>query len=153
MALVLERAVASRDGLPLPVVVREQSSHEDIESHLEFSDAWMYVAEDLDGDKIVGFVIGHSPLTPRIATTAEYLALLMTEPNYWGFGIGTALLDRAAEEARAKSKHEVFLWVAATNVRARRLYEHHGYRLAERQRVHERQGLSELYRLGLSEPQ
>ena len=58
---------------------------------------------------------------------------LAVHPSFRGWGVGTALLERAEEAARSQGKATMALGVLGDNAGAIRLYERHGYRTA---RVH-----------------
>ena len=70
---------------------------------------------------------GFLRLHPRGVAGSPYVASVAVTEKARGFGIGTALLDAA--EARFPSARYIFLCVSSFNVRARALYERHGYRL------------------------
>jgi ribosomal protein S18 acetylase RimI-like enzyme len=70
-----------------------------------------------------GFVRIH----PRGVAGSPYVASVAVAGSERGRGVGTALLD--ATEARYPMARYVFLCVSDFNVRARALYERHGYRL------------------------
>jgi ribosomal protein S18 acetylase RimI-like enzyme len=62
---------------------------------------------------------------------------LWVKPGHESQGIGSRLMDRAEDLARERGYDRVALGVGIENGRARRLYEHRGYREAgiERSRV------------------
>lgn len=67
-----------------------------------------------------------------------YVNVLAVLPQYRGEGLGTQLLDLAAECARALGRRGLSVVVSDANSGARRLYERCGYRLAaEREMVKE----------------
>lgn len=70
-----------------------------------------------------GFIRIH----PRGVAGSPYVASVAVAESERGRGVGTALLD--ATEARYPKARYVFLCVSSFNVRARELYERHGYRL------------------------
>lgn len=75
-----------------------------------------------DKDAIVGFV--------RVGTEENVglIYLLYLLPEFWGCGIGKALMNAAMEELCALGASEVMLWVLRDNERARRFYEGLGWR-------------------------
>ena len=92
-------------------------------------DAWTRVATN-EG-QLVGFSLGypaeHDPTMPN-AANAEYVSLLMVEPEYWGRLIGSRLLRLAAGHARNSKRDAVILWTREPdNARAHAFYEHNGY--------------------------
>jgi len=60
--------------------------------------------------------------------TGEILRLY-THPRGWGRGAGTALLDGALAALRATGSTRAWLNTEARNLRARRFYEHNGWRV------------------------
>lgn len=145
MALLLERAVAAREGhAPLPDEVVDPTSAASVEEQISFPGSWGYIAEDTAAGRMAGFTIGHDPKSTEYASV-EYLALLFCDPTYWGRGIGTVLLRKAVETARLKAKSEIFLWTGTKNARARSFYEYNGFQLTGLQRECETQGSLELY--------
>ncbi len=54
--------------------------------------------------------------------------LLYVLPAYWGCGVGKALMRAAMDELRDLGMSEAVLWVLRDNQRARRFYEHLGWR-------------------------
>lgn len=79
------------------------------------------------GDEIVGYVSGGRSDDPDVAT----LAAIYVDPDDWGRGIGTALLERFHDFCRRRGYDRVRLRVLAANDRARSFYRHHGYELVE----------------------
>jgi GNAT superfamily N-acetyltransferase len=57
------------------------------------------------------------------------VAHLAVQPQFWGSGIGRALLAAAEQQARQAGIGRMTLTVEMDNQRARRLYEWVGYRL------------------------
>src|SRR5919106_1403172 len=53
---------------------------------------------------------------------------LYVEPAAWGIGAGSALMDAGVAELRAAGCGEAILWMLEGNERARRFYEHKGWR-------------------------
>jgi GNAT superfamily N-acetyltransferase len=81
-----------------------------------------FVAED-DGD-VVGFAsIGPS----RDEGGIGELYAIYVDPDSWSMGAGRALLEHA-ERGLARDFDEATLWVLEANPRARRFYEHAGWR-------------------------
>ena len=54
------------------------------------------------------------------------IAAIYVLPRFMGQGVGTALLNAAAETLRAKTRG-IYLWVLEENFRARRFYEKFGF--------------------------
>ncbi len=53
---------------------------------------------------------------------------LYVDPVYWASGISDALLAAGCDRLSQDGHEEAFLWVLATNMRARRFYERHGWK-------------------------
>jgi GNAT superfamily N-acetyltransferase len=94
---------------------------------VERPETWLAVARA--GGEVIGLV-GGFPATdddglpiPALA----YLAWVAVAPPQWGEGIGTQLLDHAAERARRSGCTAVTLWTHTDNERARRVYERAGW--------------------------
>lgn len=150
MVLVLERANAQRDSLPLPTVTSDTQRIEEIHERMAHPGAWSHLVEI--GGRLGGYVLGHHSSTESTIDTepdTEYLAHLMMEPGFWGLGIGGHLLDAAAQTARDMGNRHMVLWTAESNTRARELYERKGYLLTEGRRLSSRQIPLVLYRLNL----
>lgn len=96
-----------------------------IEASLKRDDVHTFVAE-ID-DETVGFATGG----PRERDEA-LLARLYVEPEHWGDGIGTALLDRVIESLRADGFERLSLSVLAENEVGRAFYESRGFETRER---------------------
>jgi GNAT superfamily N-acetyltransferase len=140
MALVMERANAARDGQQLLEVVTDEYRLAEIHTRMGYMGAWSYLAEN--EKESAGFVLGHpsfSEDTIESREEDEYLALLMIEPRYWGKGVGSTLLDKAADKAITLGRERLILWTVNDNSRARQLYERKGYILANKQRHSKRQ--------------
>ncbi len=71
-----------------------------------------------------GEPVGHAYLALTSPPEVQDMYVL---PELRGRGIGTALLDAAEDEARARGAARLTLTVSVENARARRLYARHGY--------------------------
>lgn len=82
---------------------------------------------DADG-AVAGFCTVATPSRDKDAAprVAEIEAIYVV-PDAWRGGIGTALLDAALEELRARGYQEATLWVLAENERARAFYAACGF--------------------------
>jgi GNAT superfamily N-acetyltransferase len=83
------------------------------------------VAEANDG-AVVGFASFGEPQDGVPPGTGELLALYLEE-DVVGTGVGRRLLARASERLRDDGWNRAFLWVLASNDRARRFYERAGW--------------------------
>jgi GNAT superfamily N-acetyltransferase len=81
-----------------------------------------YTLVAVDGDAIRGHVtIGRS--RDEHAVDSGEVWSLYVDPAYWGTGVSAALLAAGCDRLSQAGYHEAFLWVLATNLRARRFYE------------------------------
>jgi uncharacterized protein (DUF952 family)/ribosomal protein S18 acetylase RimI-like enzyme len=82
------------------------------------------------GEVIAGIVWTAARLDRRRGRTVAHTALIAevaTAPPAWGRGLGSLLLHHALAELRPLGYDTVELWTQADNLRARRLYERHGW--------------------------
>lgn len=56
-------------------------------------------------------------------------------PGNWRKGYGSRMMERLLADIAAAGYSEVLLWVFTENTRARRFYEAHGFRAADRQKT------------------
>ena len=83
----------------------------------------------VDPDVVVEVVDGDSGLRCLVAHDAHgTLRHLAVAPDSWGQGLGRLAVDRAVTALRACGGGTPRLWCLAENHRARRLYEHLGWR-------------------------
>jgi GNAT superfamily N-acetyltransferase len=75
-------------------------------------DCELWVAED-DAGHVVGILV----------LDGEWVDQLYVDPDHWGRGIGSELLDVAKRERSGGLR----LWTFASNTGARRFYERHGF--------------------------
>lgn len=76
-------------------------------------------------DGIVKGMVGRraSPECPHEIELCDFYA----EPVFQGTGIGSKLMERFIEDARAENKRKIFLWVIKDNLPARKFYEQSGF--------------------------
>ena len=132
MSIVLQRAHSFRDSEPANPVLNDVESLVELQERINYPGAWSFLA--FDNSRLAGFVLGHSSSVEKTVTPdkdTDFLALLMTDPDYWGVGIGSTLLDTAADSARANGKKHLVLCAEADNLRAIRLYTRKNYYLTE----------------------
>ncbi|HET9345390.1 MAG TPA: GNAT family N-acetyltransferase [Candidatus Limnocylindrales bacterium] len=93
-------------------------------------DTRSWVAER-DG-KVVGFA-GTDPAeaadVPHVPLGSHALSTIYTLPETWGTGVGRALLERVEADLAADGVETMYLWVFASNDRARAFYERAGWQL------------------------
>lgn len=88
-----------------------------------------------DDNTVLGFAtVGRSRDDDATPETGELWALY-THPDAWRQGVGSALSGAAKRELRAMGFHRATLWVLASNNRARRFYESHGWQAQDRHKV------------------
>ena len=74
---------------------------------------------------IVGFAVaGPSQERDGAASQIGELYAMYVHPDHWSIGVGQALMRSAIAHLAASGSAEALLWVLASNVRARRFYEH-----------------------------
>jgi ribosomal protein S18 acetylase RimI-like enzyme len=106
------------------------------------------VAVDVGGAIVgfAGFGSDSSDPDPR----AGYLSSLYVDPAASGAGVGGRLLEWALRELAGAGRTTVALWVFRDNVRARALYERHGFVADGAEHVDHRWRVPQLrYRLAL----
>jgi ribosomal-protein-alanine N-acetyltransferase len=82
-----------------------------------------------------GVVIGY--FVAMMGVDEVHLLNITVAPAWQGQGWGRVLLDALALWARGQGAQWLWLEVRASNVRAQRIYEHHGYRrVGERKRYY-----------------
>jgi GNAT superfamily N-acetyltransferase len=80
----------------------------------------------VDGERVVGF----SSLGPARAGEDPSLGELFTIyvlPDWWGAGVGRALMASTVHHLRAEGFAHAILWVLEDNPRTRRFYEQSGW--------------------------
>ncbi|KFF96035.1 acetyltransferase [Streptomyces scabiei] len=79
-----------------------------------------------------GEIVGWAAYGPyregEVRTGDAELYAIYIRPGRFGAGVGTALLKESAERCEAAGHGRMLLWVLKENTRARRFYEHHGFR-------------------------
>jgi GNAT superfamily N-acetyltransferase len=81
---------------------------------------------DRDGEVVGQTTFGTSRDSDAPATAGEVRSLFVG-PASWGGGVGSALLLQALAGLAAMGFAEATLWSFATNERANRFYERHGF--------------------------
>ncbi len=131
LALTMERANAPRAGEPVPEVASGQAL-EDVDTRMKRIAARTYAAAY--GERIIGFALSHPLIEtgdPHAYTDTQHLSFLMVDPDYWGRGIASNLIDLTADHARATRRGLLTLWTdEIDNDRARALYGRKGFILS-----------------------
>jgi GNAT superfamily N-acetyltransferase len=78
------------------------------------------------GDDIYGFATV-SPADGQNTQEVGELCALYVDPEWWGRGIGVALVAEARGRLSRRGLREAILWVLAGNERADRFYQHDGW--------------------------
>jgi GNAT superfamily N-acetyltransferase len=79
------------------------------------------------GEVVVGFVnVGCFRDEPENSSAGELWAMYV-DPEWWGAGVGDALMAATLDELDRLGAVTSFLWVLQGNGRARRFYERHGW--------------------------
>ena len=79
----------------------------------------------LDGDRIIANASVERNRIPRYSHRAELSITVLRE--YWGWGIGTAMMQRLIEFSRDSGAEIIYLDVRADNERAKALYRKFGF--------------------------
>ena len=80
----------------------------------------------LDGQRLAG-TAACGPVRQAAPQRRGELISLYLLPDYWGRGMGKALLEAALERLREMGCREAALWVLEENRRARAFYERQGF--------------------------
>jgi ribosomal protein S18 acetylase RimI-like enzyme len=86
----------------------------------------LWVAER--GGAVAGFVVTRPPRAAGYPPSAAEIYALYRSPDQAGTGLGNGLLTHALADRGSRGFTEAFLWVLASNERARRSYERGGWR-------------------------
>ena len=70
------------------------------------------------------------------------LCALYVDPEWWGRGIGVALIKAARNQLVEQGFREAVLWLLVANARAQRFYEADGWRIDGEQRTHDVWGIA-----------
>ncbi len=90
------------------------------------------VARDRSSTRIVGYGLATFGYDLEFAGRDAFITELFVEPANRGRGLGQLLLDSMVEKLQEHGVGAVHLMVRPENVRARRLYESRGFRVAPR---------------------
>lgn len=116
---------AHLDGLSI-----ERRAHDWREglSH-QLADRDVIVVEDPVDGHVCGFATVGDPRDDSgpAASGEGQLWAINLEPEAWGRGLGTALLEGAVDALRRRGCDAAYLWALDTNARARRFYEREGW--------------------------
>ena len=85
-----------------------------------------FVAEEIQ--EIIGWVTYGLNRDKRAANILEIYGIYVL-PKYWGTDVGISLFNAAMNDLEAKTPKIVTLWVLEENIRARKFYQHNGFKL------------------------
>jgi RimJ/RimL family protein N-acetyltransferase len=91
---------------------------------------WALVLEEPGVEVLVGDAPGETggALDVFAAYDERSLRLLAVHPDRWGTGLATAAIGTVLDRMTARGARVAELWCLEANARARRLYEHLGWR-------------------------
>lgn len=90
------------------------------------NDARVWVVEE--DDVVRGFAATRACRDADAAPGTGEVHSIYLAPEAWGRGLGSQLLDRAADDLRVRGFAPLVLWVIEANTRGRRFYERAGWR-------------------------
>jgi [ribosomal protein S18]-alanine N-acetyltransferase len=97
-------------------------SRRELENYMQHRGTFTLVAENTDGDIIVGFLVAYGGTTGHIVT-------IDVSPRTQRTGVGTLLLRAAEERLLADGSKTVGLETAVDNKGALSFYKRHGYKV------------------------
>ena len=116
------------DGADIVAHVATNSSAAKFAAWSLSPDSVITVAEHPDGGAPVGYTLMTTPDFPIQTGDGDIeLRRIYTLPLAQGTGLGTALMTRAIDDARAMGRGRLLLGVLGKNLRARAFYERHGF--------------------------
>ena len=82
-----------------------------------------------DGDKIVGFMaIDGNWYSKKYNKVVGAIHEIFVDPDYFGKGIGSILMEKAIEYFKQRNLELIELWVGDKNEKAMKFYEKFGFR-------------------------
>jgi len=106
--------------------MEEWYATESVSGQIEREDVGYFVAED--GSDVVGYVTGG----PGESEDTAVLGAIYVDPDRWGEGIGSRLLERFEGFSREEGYEAVFFEVLVGNEVGASFYRKHGYSADER---------------------
>jgi ribosomal protein S18 acetylase RimI-like enzyme len=106
--------------------MEEWYATESVSGQIEREDVGYFVAED--GSAVVGYVTGG----PGESEDTAVLGAIYVDPDRWGEGIGSRLLERFEGFSREEGYEAVFFEVLVGNEVGASFYRKHGYSADER---------------------
>ena len=89
---------------------------------------WRIVLDDPDVEVLVNDDPAAEGIIAYAAYDATTLRHLAVHPDHWGVGLATAAVEAAESAIAQRGSTSALLWCLEENHRARRLYEHLGWR-------------------------
>jgi L-amino acid N-acyltransferase YncA len=120
------RQVATEKTYIVAESVADALDHEDVLLRHNTVESRMFFVATVD-ESVIGWVHLNSPELKKLDHTAELTVGVLE--TYRGHGIGTELLDRATEWARANEYERLYQSVPSTNQRAIEFLEENGWRV------------------------
>jgi len=80
-----------------------------------------------ENNKILGFCVFGPARDADISKNNGELVALNILPSYWSKGLGSELIKQVLTVSKTKKWSAIYLWVLAQNMRARAVYEAHGF--------------------------
>ena len=93
------------------------------------------------GDEIIGWAALGPYREGELRTGDAELYAIYLDPKHVGTGAGRALMQEALRQCAARGHDRVYLWVVRGNARARRFYEHAGFRADGAEEPYEVEGV------------
>ena len=81
----------------------------------------------VDGRRLTGFAMGGPASEPSARSGTAELQAIYVDPDHWGDGTGTALLDTALSLLSTAGFRRVGLWTLSGNARAVAFCRRHGF--------------------------
>lgn len=138
--LAVTMVLASRSDLrpeipDLAILEARRRNLAQLEAILELSEGGLFVATDEAG-ALVGHVICMGNNVDSVSEAAQaWVYDLSVRPEWWGNGVGRALMKRAEEFARSLGLDWIGLGVTYANQRALQFYQEIGYGIERVQMV------------------
>lgn len=100
---------------------------DDTQEYIKREDVTYFVAEN--SEDIIGYISGG----PSDKENVAYLGAVYVDPDYWGEGAGTALLEEFEAFCRRENYDRIQFNVLTENNVGTSFYEKHGYEVIEKQ--------------------
>ncbi len=113
------------------ILPKELARHTDIEARTALFERLIFTGTDnfliaFDGDKPCGVCSFCLSRDPDMDGWGEIVAIYVIE-DYWGKGVGRALMDAGISGLRELGCSHIMLWTLKANARARKFYKKYGF--------------------------